>query len=210
MEGGHTFFCFHEDLETALKYLAPRLETLALIGGATYTVGVRGCKSLVQDVIDMLGEESMQLSSLRTLQFGEVLWHLAEHGIPRAFRRKKVAGVLRACPRLQVLLLGNEIPDYESTRILCFELDTWRDQFKRSLLIPVSAGHAPYLREVRLVQPRPAAAAAVWGIQDLRESFAHKGIALNVVPKGLARAWRARGRRQGNETSSTLRVSSRE
>ena len=90
LEGGHMFFCFHGELETALKYLAPRLETLALIGGATYTV--RGCKTLVQDVIDMLGEESMQLSSLRTLQFGEVC---NDDGIPRGFRRRKVAGVLR-------------------------------------------------------------------------------------------------------------------
>ena len=208
MEGGHGFFCCHEDLETALKYLAPRLETLALIGGATYTV--RGCKSLVQDVIDMLGKESMQLSSLRTLQFGEVLWYYADHGIPRAFRRKKVACVLRACPRLQVLLLGTEILDCESRCIVCFELDTWRNDFKRSLLGPVSAGHAPYLREVRLVQPRPAATAAMRGIQDLRESFAQNGIALNVVPKGLARAWRARGRRQGNETSLTSQASSGE
>ena len=206
LEGGHAFFCCHENLGTALKYLAPRLETLVLIGGATYKVAVRGRKSLVQDVIDMLGKESMQLSSLRTLQFGEV----SDHGIPRAFRRNKVkvAGVLRACPRLRVLLLGNEIPDCESTRIFCFELGTCRDQFKRSLLGPVSAGHAPYLREVRLVQPRPAATAAVRGLQDLRESFAHQGIELSVVPKGL-HAWRAQGRRQGNETSSTLRVSSR-
>ena len=79
LEGGHGSFCCHEDLETALKYLAPRLETLALIGGATYTV--RGCKSLVQDVIDMLGKESMQLSSLQTLQLGEVLWYLTDHGL---------------------------------------------------------------------------------------------------------------------------------
>ena len=121
-----------------------------------------------------------------------------------------MAGVLRACPRLQVLLLGNGIHHCDSTGIMCLESDTWRSQFKKSLLGPVSAGHAPYLREVRLVQPRPAAAASVRGIQDLRESFAHNGIALNVVLKGLARAWRARGRRQGNETSSTLRVSSRE
>ena len=205
LEGGHRFLCCHEDLETALKYRAPRLETLVLIGGATYKGPVRGRKSLVQDVIEMLGKESMQLSSLRTLQFGEV----SDHDIPRAFTRNKVkvAGVLRACPRLRVLLLGNEIPDCESL-IFCFELGTWRDRFKRSLLGPVSAGHAPYLREVCLVQPRPAAIAGVRGLQDLRESFAHQGIELSVVPKGL-HAWRARERRQGNETSSTLRVSSR-
>ena len=29
LEGGHGFVCRHEDLETALRYLAPRLETLA-------------------------------------------------------------------------------------------------------------------------------------------------------------------------------------
>ena len=80
--------------------------------------------------------------------------------------------------------------------------------FERSLLGAVSAGHAPYLREVRLVQPRPAATAAVRGLQDLRESFAHQGIELSVVPKGL-HAWRAQGSRHGNETSSTLRVSPR-
>ena len=206
LEGGHAFFCCHEDLGTALKYLAPRLETLVLIGGATYKVAVRGRKSLVQDVIDMLGKESMQLSSLRTLQFGEV----SDHGIPRAFRRNKVkvAGVLRACPRLRVLLLGNEIPDCESTRIFCFELGTCRDQFKRSLLGPVSAGHAPYLREVRLVQSRPATTSEVRGFEDLKVSFAHQGIELSVVPKDL-HAWRARERRLGNETSSTLCVSPR-
>ena len=145
----------------------------------------------------MLGEESMQLSSLRTLQFGEVC---NDDGIPRGFRRRKMTGVFRACPRLQVLLLGGEIPESESTRSFCFEFDTWVDHFKRSLLGPVSAGHPPYLREVRLVQRRPAAAAAVRGLQDLRESFAHKRIALDVVPLGvrLARACRSRGRRQGN------------
>ena len=196
----HACFSFHGDLVTALKYLAPRLETLALIGGVTLTS--RGCRSLVQDVIDMLGEGSMQLSSLRTLQLGEAAppsYH-QYGGIPMSFR--SLAGVLRACPRLQVLLLGRETP-YQSAsrRGLCFEPgilghNILVDNFERSLLGPVSAGHAPYLREVRLVQPRPAAAAAVRGIQDLRESFAHKGIALDVVPFGvrLARGWRSRSR----------------
>ena len=197
LEGGHAFFCCHEELETALKYLAPRLETLALIGGATYTVGVRGRKSLVQDVIEMLGKESMQLSSLRTLQFGEVC---NDDGIPRGFRRRKMAGVLRACPRLQVLLLGRETP-YQSAsrRGLCFEPgilghNILVGNFERSLLGPVSAGHAPYLREVRLVQPRPAAAAEVRQLQDLREAFAHKGIAFGVMPIGVRLAISRRSR----------------
>ena len=96
-----------------------------------------------------------------------------------------LAGVLRACPRLQVLLLGREIPESESRRSVCFGLDTWVDRFKRSLLGPVSAGHAPYLREVRLVQPCPAAAVEVRRLQDLTVAFAYQGIAFGVMPIGV-------------------------
>ena len=171
----------------SLKFLAPRLETLALIAGVTLTS--RGCKSLVQDVIDMLGEGSMQLSSLRTLQLGEAASYHQYGGIPMSFR--SLAGVLRACPRLEVLLLGRETP-YQSAsrRGLCFEPgilghNILVDNFERSLLGPVSAGHAPYLREVRLVQPRPAAAAEVRRLQDLTVAFAHQGIAFGVMPIGV-------------------------
>ena len=133
----------------------------------------------------MLGEGSVQLSSLRTLQLGEAAppsYH-QYGGIPMSFG--SLAGVLRACPRLQVLLLGSEFLECESTRSLCFELDTWLDHFKRSLLGPVSAGHAPYLREVRLVQPCPAAAIEVRRLQDLTVAFAHQGIVFGVMPIGV-------------------------
>ena len=181
-------FSFHGDLVTALKYLAPRLETLALIAGVTLTS--LGCGNLVQDVIDMLGEGSMQLSSLRTLQLGETAPSYQQYGgIPMSFG--SLAGVLRACPRLQVLLLGRETP-YQSAsrRGLCFEPgilghNILVDNFERNLLGPVSAGHAPYLREVRLVQPCPTTAAEVRRLQDLTEAFAHKGIAFGVMPIGV-------------------------
>ena len=195
----HVCFCFQGNLLTALQSLAPRLETLALTAGVTLKPG-----SLVQDVIDMLGEGSVQLSSLRTLQLGEAAsWGLAG-GIPMSFG--SLAGVLRACPRLQVLLLGRETSYHSASRRgLCFEPgilghNILVDNFERNLLGAISAGHAPYLREVRLVQPRPAAAAEVRRLPDLREPFAHKGIALGVVPLGvrLARSWRSRRRRQGN------------
>ena len=59
------------------------------------------------------------------------------------------------------------------------------DNFERNLLGAVSAGHAPYLREVRLVQPCPAAAVEVRRLQDLTEAFGYKGIAFGVMPIGV-------------------------
>ena len=182
----HACFCFEGNLVTALKSLAPRLETLALIAGVTLKPG-----SLVQDVIDMLGERSVQLSSLRTLQLGEAAPQSRHQysGIPTSFG--SLAGVLRACPRLQVLLLGRET-SYQpaSRRGLCFEPgilghNILVDNFERNLLGAVSAGHAPYLREVRLVQPCPVAAVEVRRLQYLTEAFAHKGIAFGVMPIGV-------------------------
>ena len=139
----------------------------------------------------MLGEGSVQLSSLRTLQLGEAA-PPSKHqygGIPMSFG--SLAGVLRACPRLQVLLLGCET-SYQSAsrRGLCFEPgilghNILVDNFERNLLGAVSAGHAPYLREVRLVQPCPAADVEVRCLQDLTVAFAHKGIAFGVMPIGV-------------------------
>ena len=182
----HVCFCFQGNLLTALKSLAPRLETLALIAGVTLKPG-----SLVQDVIDMLGEGSVQLSSLRTLQLGEAA-PPSKHqygGIPMSFG--SLAGVLRACPRLQVLLLGRETSYHSASRRgLCFEPgilghNILVDNFERNLLGAISAGHAPYLREVRLVQPCPAAAVEVRRLQDLTVAFAHQGIAFGVMPIGV-------------------------